>query len=214
MCNRGMVINGLRQSICLSASHARPWVSDARSIWTSSARFHGNAWSWYESVARATFLLVRSVFCIWELGDIHGWSLDGLDVSLCIFHLWDAGGGGGTVVVHVSLTNVTRVRFRLRAVIRLKLPWSHVRRVLSSLTLPSIAGFLRVVRFPSVVTLDPWEVALTGPLGRTARVTDRIIQYKRRHFTLPLVWWTSSDHPFMFIQAWVTSFRVVRKLCF
>ena len=42
------------------------------------------------------------------------------------------GVAGGTVVVHVSLTTVTRVRFRLRAVIWLKLLWSHVRRVLSS----------------------------------------------------------------------------------
>ena len=51
-------------------------------------------------------------------------------------------GAGGTVVVHVSRTTVTRVQFWLRAVIRLKLSWSHVRRVLSSLTLLSIAGFL------------------------------------------------------------------------
>ena len=70
--------------------------------------------------------------------------------------------------VHVSLATVTRVRFWLRAVIWLKSPWSYVRRVLSSLTLPNIAGFLRVLRFPPVVTLDPWGVALTGPLGRAA----------------------------------------------
>ena len=80
----------------------------------------------------------------------------------------DPGCAGGTVVVHVSLTTMTRVRFRLRAVTWLKLPWSHVRRVLSSLILPSIAGFLQVLRFFPVVTLDPWEVALTGPLDRTA----------------------------------------------
>ena len=73
--------------------------------------------------------------------------------------LW---GAGGTVVVHVSLTTVTGVRFRLRAVIWLKLPWWHVRRMLSSLTLPSITGFLRVVRFPPVLTLDSWGVALQG----------------------------------------------------
>ena len=81
------------------------------------------------------------------------------------------------MVLHVSLTTVTRVRFRLRKVIGLKLPLSHVRRVLSSLTLPSITGFLRVLRFFPVVTLDP-RVALTGPLGRTAYVADRVIQYK------------------------------------
>ena len=66
-------------------------------------------------------------------------------------------------------------RFCLRAVIWLKLPWSHVRRVMSSLSLPSIAGFLRVLRFPRVVTLDPRRVALTRPLGRTAYVADRFI---------------------------------------
>ena len=87
-------------------------------------------------------------------------------------------GAGGTMAVHVSLTTVIRVRFRLRAVIWLKLPWSHVRRVLSSLTLPNITGFLQVLRFPPVVTLDPWGVALTRPLGRIAQVADRFIQYK------------------------------------
>ena len=60
------------------------------------------------------------------------------------------GDAGGTVIMYVSLATVTRVRFRLHAVIRLKFPWSHVRRVLSNLTLPSIAGFLRVLRFPPV----------------------------------------------------------------
>ena len=40
---------------------------------------------------------------------------------------------GGTVLVHVSLTTVTRVRFRLHVVIRLKLPWSHVWSALTSL---------------------------------------------------------------------------------
>ena len=53
-----------------------------------------------------------------------------------------------------------------------------VRIVLSSLTLPSIAGFLWVFRFPPVVTLDPWGVALTGTLGRTAQIADRVIQHK------------------------------------
>ena len=82
------------------------------------------------------------------------------------------------MVVHLSLTSVTRVRLRLRAVISLQLPLSHVRRVFSSLTLPIIAGFLRVFQFPPVVTLDPLGVALTRPLGRTAQEADRIIQYK------------------------------------
>ena len=72
------------------------------------------------------------------------------------------------VVVYVSLTTVTRIWFRLRAVLWLKLHWLHVRRVLSSLTPPSIAGFFRVLWFPRVVTLDPWGVAFNGPLGRTA----------------------------------------------
>ena len=62
---------------------------------------------------------------------------------------------GAKVAVHVSLTTVTRIRFRPRAVISLKLPWSHVRRVLSSLTPLIIACFLRVFRFPPAITLDP-----------------------------------------------------------
>ena len=62
-------------------------------------------------------------------------------------------GAGGTVVVHLSLTTAVKVQFR------------HVRRVLSSLPLPNIEGFLRVLRFPSVVTLGQWGVALTGLLG-------------------------------------------------
>ena len=107
--------------------------------------------------------------------------------------LWDA---GGTVAVHVSLTTVIRVRFQLRAVIWLKLPWSHVRRVLSSLSLQSIAGFLRVLRFPPVVTLGPWP--LTGPPGRTAYVADRVIQYKQRNFNFGLAqtfgkWFWATD---------------------
>ena len=89
--------------------------------------------------------------------------------------LW---GTGGTVVVHVSFNTVTRVRSRLRAVIWLKLPWSHVRRVLSIFKQSSITGVLQVLRFPPVVTLDTWGVALTGPLGKTAYVADRVIQYK------------------------------------
>ena len=68
---------------------------------------------------------------------------------------------------------MTRIRFRLRAH-----TWSHARRVLSSLTLPSIAGFLGIFRFPPVVTLDPRGVALTGPLGEELNVADRVIQYK------------------------------------
>ena len=87
-------------------------------------------------------------------------------------------GAGGPMVVQVSLTTVTRIRFRLGAIIWLKLPLSHVRRVLFSLTLPSIAGFLRVFRFPPVVTLNSWMVASTGPLGRIAQVADRVIQFK------------------------------------
>ena len=61
----------------------------------------------------------------------------------------------------------------------LKLPWSHVRRVLSSLTLPRITGFLRVLQYPPVVTMGPWGVALTGPLGRTAQVADRLSSIDR-----------------------------------
>ena len=88
-----------------------------------------------------------------------------LDVfNSCTIVKW---GSGGTVVVHVSFITVIRVWFRLPAVIWLKLPWSHVRRVLSSLSPPSIAGFIRVLRFPPVLTLDLSGVALTGPLGRT-----------------------------------------------
>ena len=104
-----------------------------------------------------------------------------LQVNIHLFII-RSGDAGGTVVVHVSLTTVARVRFRLCAVNSLKLPLSHVRRVLSSLTLPSIAGFLRVLRFPPAVTLDPLWVALTGPPGRTIHVADRVIQYKQRYF--------------------------------
>ena len=85
--------------------------------------------------------------------------------------------GSDIVVVHVSLTTVTWVRFRLHAIIKLKLPQSHVRRVLSSLTLPSIAGFLWVLRFPPVVTMYPRG----GPYWtsrETVEVADRVIQYK------------------------------------
>ena len=64
-------------------------------------------------------------------------------------------GIGGTLVVQVSLTTVTRIRFWLQNVIWLKLTLSHVRRVLSSVTLPSIAGFLRIPWFLPVQTLDP-----------------------------------------------------------
>ena len=90
----------------------------------------------------------------------------------------DKRGTAVTVVVHMSLTTVNSVRFQLGAVIWLNLPWSHVRKMLSILTLPNIADFLRVLRFPPVVTLAPWGVALTGPLRRTAQVADRIIQDK------------------------------------
>ena len=54
-----------------------------------------------------------------------------------------------TVVMHVS-HHCEYIRFRLRGVI-----WSYVRGVLSSLTLPSVADFLRELRFPPVVILDP-----------------------------------------------------------
>ena len=60
-----------------------------------------------------------------------------------------AGSAGGAVNVRVCLTTVTLFPSRPRAVIELKLPWSHVRRVLSSLTLLNIAGFLRILRFPT-----------------------------------------------------------------
>ena len=36
----------------------------------------------------------------------------------------------------------------------------------------------RKAQFSPVVTLDHRGVALTGPLGRTAQVADRVIQYK------------------------------------
>ena len=75
-------------------------------------------------------------------------------------------------------TTMTRVRFWLRAVSWLKLSWWKVRMGLSSLTLPRGVGFLRVLYFPPVITLDPWAVALTWPLGRLAYVADRVIQYK------------------------------------
>ena len=88
-------------------------------------------------------------------------------VHVCLITVTSRG-TGGTVVAHVGVTTVTWARFLPRAVILLKLPWLHVRRVLFSLTLPSMAGFLRVLRFPPVVTLDPKGVTLTGPLGRTA----------------------------------------------
>ena len=100
------------------------------------------------------------------------------DVWITTTHHTFLKGAGGTVVVHASLTTVTKVRFQLCAVIWLKLPWSHVRKVLSNLTLPSIAGFLRVLRFPPVVTPNPWGMVLTEPLGRTAQVADRVIQCK------------------------------------
>ena len=77
-----------------------------------------------------------------------GWAIVSRGGLLCV------GCAGGTVVVHVSFTTVTWVRFRLRAATRLKLSLSHVRRVLSSLTLPSIGAFLRILRFPTVVTLE------------------------------------------------------------
>ena len=75
------------------------------------------------------------------------------------FHsvMLDPDGVGGTVVVRVFLTAVTKVPFRLRAVIWLKLHLLHVRRVL----------------------------ALTGPLGRETQVADRVIQYRNKG-TLPL----------------------------
>ena len=100
------------------------------------------------------------------------------------------GSAGATVVEHVSLPTVIRLRFRLRAVTWLKLPLSHVIRVLSSLTLPRIAGFLRILQFPSVVTLGPLGVALTGPLKRRAQVADRVIHYK---YTLPLLFRRDED---------------------
>ena len=56
-----------------------------------------------------------------------------------------------------------------------------MRRVLSSWTLPSITGFLRVLQFPPVVNVDPSGVALTGPLGRRADVANRVIQNKEKH---------------------------------
>ena len=59
-------------------------------------------------------------------------------------------------------------------------------RVMSSLSLPDVAGFLRVLRFPPVVTLDPKEVALTGPLGRTALVAVGLSSINKSTLPLPL----------------------------
>ena len=59
------------------------------------------------------------------------------------------------MVVHVSLTAVTKVGFSLCVVIRLELPLSTLRRVLSSLTLPNITGVLWTLCFPPVVTVNP-----------------------------------------------------------
>ena len=42
---------------------------------------------------------------------------------------------------------------------------------------PNIADYIRVLRFPPVVTLDPLGVAPTGSLGRTTQLTDRVIQF-------------------------------------
>ena len=95
-----------------------------------------------------------------------------------VFHIRGCWWHRGTLAVHVSLTSVTRVRPRIHAVICLKLSGSHLRRVLLNLSLPSIAGFLRVLRYPPTVTLNPWEVDLTAPLDRTAQMADRVIQYK------------------------------------
>ena len=88
-------------------------------------------------------------------------------------------GAGSFVIIHVFLTAVTRVRLWLDAVV-----WSYFgrnREESCPLLLWSIARFLRVLRFTPVVTMDPWGVALTGPLGRITLVADRVIQYKRRH---------------------------------
>jgi hypothetical protein len=37
----------------------------------------------------------------------------------------------------------------------------------TSLTLPNTGGYVWVLGFPSVVTLEQEEMSLTGPLGRT-----------------------------------------------
>ena len=113
--------------------------------------------------------------------DAQWWRIEGTRKISSYLHDSICGGSGGTVVVHTYLTTVIGLRFLLRAVVWLKLPLSHVTRVLSTLTLPSIAGFLRVLRFPPVVTLDPWGLALTGPLGRTAQIADMVIQYNWRY---------------------------------
>ena len=44
--------------------------------------------------------------------------------------------------------------------------------------LPSTVGFLWVLQFPLIVTLDPWGVAFTEPLGRTGYLAYKFIQYK------------------------------------
>ena len=57
--------------------------------------------------------------------------------------------------------------------------WEKFCKVLS---LPSIAAFLRVLRVPSIVTLDPCEVALAGSLA-TVKLAYTVIQNKYTHFT-------------------------------
>ena len=57
-------------------------------------------------------------------------------------------------LAHVPFTSVTRVRFLLSAVIRLKFHLGCMCGSASSLTLSNTAGFLRVLQFPPVQTLD------------------------------------------------------------
>ena len=111
-----------------------------------------------------------------------------------IFRTYIPRGAGGISAVHKSLTTVTRVQFRLRAVIWFKLPWPRLRRVLSSLSQPSTGGFIRI---PPVVTLYPWGVALTGPPERTAEAADRVIQYK---YTLRLLYRIYMKRIFLWID--------------
>ena len=76
----------------------------------------------------------------------------------------DNKGFGVTVVVHASLSPSL---LGLSSVL-------HEKRMLSSLAVSSITGFLLVLRIPPVVTQDPCGVALTGPLRTTAQLADQV----------------------------------------
>ena len=81
---------------------------------------------------------------------------DGL-IIVYYYNLWDV---GGTVVVHLSLTLVTCEKSDVQFD-------STKRRRFSPGTPVS-----------SCSNTGPMRGGLTGPLGRTAQVADRVIQYK------------------------------------